>query len=415
LPKVLMILTLTLALVSGGHAATKYKVVHTFIGNSADGCLPYASLIADAVGSLYGTTVSCGAHSYGTAFELKPGTKWSEVVLHDFGSDQKDGRGPWAGLVFGAAGKLYGTTNDGGLNGTVFELTPSSGGWTESVLHSFNYLHGDGSDPFAGLALDNEGNLYGTTQNGGDYGGGVVFKLALHPGGNWSESILHNFGRSTGHDGSGPEAGLTWDAAGNLYSTTSFGGGDFQHCTAGCGVVFEMSPTSGGGWKEHVLHRFNWVPGGPDGYAPYSSVVFDNAGNLYGTTAAGGSSSGCFNGCGTIFKLTPLSNGRWKHTTLHSFHLDRDGYAPFGGLVMDKAGNLYGTTTWDGINNAGTVFKLARGSNGKWNYSVLHRFSGPDGAQSYAGLIFDKSGKHLYGTTAYGGAGGYGVVFEITP
>jgi uncharacterized repeat protein (TIGR03803 family) len=411
----MVLMILTTALVSSVHAATKYKVVHTFTGGSADGCLPYANLISDAAGNLYGTTVSCGTHNSGTAFKLKAGTKWTEVVLHGFGSNENDGRNPWAGLIFDPAGNLYGTTNGGGLNGTVFELTPLSGDtWTESVLHRFNYLHNDGSDPFAGLALDNTGSLYGTTQNGGVYGGGVVFKLAPSSGGSRTESILYNFG-TTGHDGDGPEAGLIWDAAGNLYGTTRFGGGDFQHCTVGCGVVFKMSPSSGGGWKEHVLHQFNWAPGNGEGLAPYAGVIFDGAGNLYGTTAGGGSDNKCQAGCGTVFKLAPLSNGRWKETILHSFHFDQDGYAPFAGLIMDKAGNFYGTTTWGGINNAGTVFKLARGSNGKWNYTVLHRFTGPDGAQSSAGLIFDKAGERLYGTTTLGGKYNAGVVFEITP
>jgi uncharacterized repeat protein (TIGR03803 family) len=399
-----LLLILTVAPPWDARAQGNYRVLHAFTGGSADGCLSYAGLLFDAAGKLYGTTVSCGVYDYGTAFQLDPGKKWKEVILHDFGSDGNDGRGPWAGLIFGPTGTLYGTTEAGGSFGTVFELAPSSGGrWIESVLYSFDIYNGQ---PFAGLVLDEAGNVYGTTQQN------TVYKLTHSSGGDWKETTIYGF--TAKGDGGSPEAGLTWDKAGNLYSTTAFGGAITKSCY-GCGTVFELSPTSGGGWKEHVLYRFKWIAGSNhDGLAPYAGVIFDSAGNLYGTTAGGGD-NGCQAGCGTVFKLTPLSNGRWKHTTLHSFHLDRDGYAPFGGLVMDKAGNLYGTTTWDGVNNAGTVFKLAPGSNGKWNYSVLHRFAGPDGAQSYAGLIFDKSGKHLYGTTAYGGAGGYGVVFEITP
>jgi uncharacterized repeat protein (TIGR03803 family) len=256
------------------------------------------------------------------------------------------------------------------------------------------------------LVLDKAGNLYGTTQEN------TVYKLAPS-GGGWIETVIYGFAAKG--DGSQPEAGLIWDAAGNLYGTTRFGGAITKSCY-GCGTVFELSRTAKDTWKEHVLYRFKWVAGGnDDGLAPYAPVIFDSAGNLYGTTAGGGSDDKCEAGCGTVFKLTPLAHGRWKRTTLHSFHQDQNGYAPFAGLVVDKVGNLYGTTAWGGINNAGTVFKLARGSKGKWNYSVLHRFSGPDGAQSNAGLIFDKAGKHLYGTTSLGGAHGGGVVFEITP
>jgi uncharacterized repeat protein (TIGR03803 family) len=254
--------------------------------------------------------------------------------------------------------------------------------------------------------LDKVGNLYGTTQSE------IAYELTPSSGG-WTERVIHNFAK--GGDGLDPEAGLIWDAAGNLYGTTRWGGGYFKNCTAGCGTVFKLTPTSGGGWKEHELHRFNWVPGGPDGYGPYAPVVFDGAGNLYGTTAAGGSSNGCQAGCGTVFKLTLSSSGRWKETILYSFGPGKDGSAPFAGVVLDKSDNLYGTTQRGGVNNSGVVFKLARGLKGKWNYSVLHRFTGPDGAQSNAGLIFDKAGKHLYGTTSLGGEHGRGVVFEITP
>ncbi len=290
--------------------------------------------------------------------------------------------------------------------GTVFELTPGSGGWTLNVLHSFGNGN-DGYSPFAGVVLDKAGNLYGTTQEN------TVYKASPSSGGGWTESVIYDF--TAKGDGSTPEAGLIWDQAGSLYGTTVYGGVVTQGCEAGCGTVFKLTPASGGGWKERVLHRFNWVPGGRDGQASYAGLVFDSSGNLYGTTAGGGTDNTCGGGCGTVFKLSPRSNGLWKETTLHSFHLDQNGYAPFAGLVLDKSGSLYGTTAWGGLNNAGTVFKLAPGSNGKWKYTVLHRFTGPDGAQSTAGLIFDKAGKHLYGTTTVGGKHGGGVVFEIIP
>jgi uncharacterized repeat protein (TIGR03803 family) len=387
-------------------ATPKEKVIHSFSNDGKDGILPYAGLTLDPAGSLYGATVAGGLNDQGSVFRLTPTSRrWTEDVLHSF-SYRTDGEGPYAGVTLDRSGNLYGTATGGGTydNGTVFELTPAPEGWTLNVLHSFDVYH---AQPFAPVVLDKGGNVYGTTQSN------TIYKLVRSSGEDWTETTIYGF---TGkNDGLDPEAGLTWDRAGNLYGTTRWGGGYYQHCTAGCGTVFKLSPTSGGHWKEQLLHRFNWIPGGNnEGLAPYAGVILDSTGNLYGTTAGGGDNK-CEAGCGTVFKLTPLSNGRWKETILHTFHFDQDGYAPFGGLVMDKAGNLYGTTTWGGINNAGSVFKLTPGSNGKWNYSVLHRFSGPDGAQSYAGLIFDKTGKHLYGTTAYGGAGGYGVVFEITP
>ncbi len=406
------IVTLTLVLASTAPAAAKYGVLHDF-DCPTDGCGPNAGVVFDATGDAYGTTGSGGSGNCnlgcGTIFKLTPpsgGAPWTLSVLHNL--TLSEGDAPFAAVTFDQSGNLYGTAIGGGAydSGTVFELISGSSGWTLSVLHSFGSGN-DGWKPFADVVLDKAGNLYGTTQ------GSTVYKLAPSSDGSWTENTIYNF--TAKDDGSTPEAGLIWDQAGSLYGTTVYGGGYYSHCSPGCGTVFKLVPTSGGGWKEHILHRFNWAPGGPDGFSPYGSVTFDKAGNLYGTTAYGGSDNACFSGCGTIFKLTPLSNGRWKETILHFFHLDQSGYAPFAAVVLDEAGNVYGTTAWGGVNNAGVVFKLSPGANGKWKYSVLHRFTGPDGAQSNAGLIFDKSGKHLYGTTSLGGAHNGGVVFEITP
>jgi len=411
-----LIFALVLLCLFSARAATREKVLHAFSGGTRDGCLPNAGLIFDAVGNLYGTTISCSTHGSGIVFELASGSKWTETVLHSFGAGN-DARDPWAGLVFDAGGNLYGTTHDGGLSGAVFQLTPSSSGWKETVLHRFNYLHGDGSDPFAGLVLDQAGNLYGTTSYGGKYLAGTVFGLKKSSSGHWKESILHNFGQV--NDGGNLQSGLIWGADGSLYGTTTFGGSHAKECSPGCGTVFKLTPTSGG-WKEHILYSFNWVPGGRDGYGPYAGVAFDAAGNLYGTTAAGGTSTACVDGCGTVFKLTSTQGGGWKESILHEFDQGPGGNAPFAGVVVDKAGNLYGTTVGGGIGpcqrgGCGVVFKLAP-SQGKWTYSVLYRFTGgADGAEPFAPLIFDSQYKHLYGTTTYGGAAGQGVVFEITP
>jgi uncharacterized repeat protein (TIGR03803 family) len=400
--RALSLVVLTATLASGAAASGNYKVLHSF-DCATDGCGPTGDLIFDGQGNLYGTADD-------TVFKLTPsGGHWSLKVLHLF-NILSQGEALWAGVTFDPSGNLFGTALGGGTYdyGTAFELTPKAAGWTLDVLHSFGSGN-DGWKPWGGVVLDRIGNLYGTTQ------GSTVFELTPSSGGDWIENTIYSF-KAKG-DGSTPEAGLIWDAAGNLYGTTVYGGLVTKGCE-GCGTVFELSPISGG-WKEHVLYRFKWVPGGRDGQAPYASVVFDPFGNLYGTTAGGGSDNTCGGGCGTVFKLAPSKNGHWTESIIHSFSAGKGGNASFARVVLDKAGNLYGTTQRGGIGTCeggcGVVFKLAPGSNGKWIYSVLHRFTGPDGATPNAGLTLDKSGKHLYGTTTLGGANGAGTVFEITP
>jgi len=252
-----------------------------------------------------------------------------------------DGAYPYAGLIFDAAGNLYGTTSGGGAHkrGAVFKLAPNPDGtWTESVLYSFRGGV-DGWAPYAGLVFDAAGNLYGTGQNGGANGSGVVFKLAPNPDGTWTESVLHSFAYT---DGSFP-AGLIFDAAGNLYGTTLQGG-----AAAGYGVVFKLKPNPDGTWTESVLHAFT---GGADGSLLYAGLTL-RAGALYGTTYEGGDCSGF--GCGVVFKLTPSSSG-WSETVLHTFL--GFGENPAAPVIFDPAGNLYGTTT-SGSTNKGLVFKL---------------------------------------------------------
>jgi uncharacterized repeat protein (TIGR03803 family) len=284
-------------------------VLHEFTGG-ADGAFPYAGLVFDAVGNLYGTTGSGGSTACmdgcGVVFKLAPrpeGT-WTESVLYTF-TGGADGDGPLAGLIFDA-GDLYGTTVGGGASdeGVVFKLAPNSHGtWTESVLYSFTG-GADGAHPYAGLVFDAAGNLYGTTYASGAYNNGVVFKLTPNPEGTWTESILHTF--TGGADGATPYAGLIFDAAGNLYGTTDLGGGGTA-CTSGsghmtgCGVVFKLAPKPDGSWTESVLHTFT---GGADGANPYAGLIFHAAGNLYGTTTHGG-----FDNNGVVFELTPTSSG----------------------------------------------------------------------------------------------------------
>ena len=341
----------------------------------------------------------------------------TEKKLHNFGINGTDGVYPQAGLIFDAAGNLYGTTADGGDYGvgTVFELTPNgSGGWTEKKLHNFGINSADGNSPSASLIFDAAGNLYGTTQYGGDFpcdllGCGTVFELTPDGSGGWTEKKLHNFGINE-KDGIYPRAGLIFDGAGNLYGTTYQGGSG--PCSSGCGTVFELTPTDDGGWTEKKLHSFGL--NSKDGIYPFAGLVFDAAGNLYGTTYQGGDFTCGDSGCGTVFELT-RTGGRWLEKKLHNFGNGTDGANPYAGLTFDAAGNLYGTTAQGGDYNNGTVFELTPNGSGGWTERKLHNFgiNNKDATLPQAGLIFDDAG-NLYGTTAEGGDDSGGTVFEIT-
>jgi len=293
------VVTVILGLVANVSAADKYEVIHSFGGVSA-GAGP-TGLISDAAGNLYGTALYEGDATMGgngVVFKLSHDAtgRWSETVLHTF--QGKDGANPAAGLIFDKARNLYGTTQNGGTygNGTVFKLIPEPDGeWSETVLHSFRSA--DGSNPAAGLIFDQAGNLYGTTAGGGGHNSGLVFKLASATNGEWIETVLYDF---QGTDGANPSARLSLDRAGNLYGTTFSRGGGFL----GLGVVFKLSPEPKGEWSETVLHSFQGPP--DDGYQPSGALIIDAAGYLYGTTANGGSSGNClYAGCGTLFQITP--------------------------------------------------------------------------------------------------------------
>jgi uncharacterized repeat protein (TIGR03803 family) len=296
----------------------------------------------------------------------------------------------------------------------VFELTPKAGGgWEEKVLHAFDF--NNGAYPLTSLIFDASGNLYGTTPNGGggacNYGSegcGTVFELTPKAGGGWTEKVLHNFS-NYGTDGYQPLTGLIFDGAGNLFGTTSLGGRRSAICPDGGGTVFELTPKAGGGWTEKVLYSLD---DNAKGLYPNAGVVIDGAGNLYGTTTAGGAHAS-----GTVFELTPKTGGGWTEKVLHSFGGGEDGYEPLAALILDAAGNLYGTTNAGGAHGVGTVFELTPKAGGEgWTEKVLHSFLAydKDGVQPQAGLIFDAA-DNLYGTTTLGGAHGEGTVFEIKP
>ncbi len=395
------------AVIPGGGSGSE-NVLYSF-GGGSDPKVPYAGLIFDKAGNLYGTSELGGTYGQGTVFEITNSKgNWTENVLYSF-TGGADGGQPSAGLVFDAAGNLYGTTNFGGNTdcglgcGTVFKLAPGSGGWTQTVLYTFTGST-DGGEPYARLLFDASGSLYGTTLLGGNIGGvcswgcGTVFKLTRTSSG-WTESVPYAFAGGT--DGASPYDALLVDAAGNLYGTT-YGGG-----ASGKGTIFKLAPTSNG-WTESVLYTFG---GGSGGKYPYGDLILDAAGDLFGTAFQGGV------GYGVVFELMPNLNGRWTEKILHAFG-DAPAANPVAGLVRDTAGNLYGTSML-GANQSfcgggcGTLFRLTAGSRGAFVYKVIHLFGeGTDGFHPTGDLILDPSG-NLYGTTQAGGAEGSGMVFEI--
>jgi uncharacterized repeat protein (TIGR03803 family) len=320
-----------------------YRLLYSFTAEP-DGKRPLAGLILDQAGNLYGTTAYGGTGARGTVFKLSPSQgSWQESVIYSFrGFD--DGMGPLAGLVFDDAGNLYGTTVAGGTGGcnggfgcgTVFELSPNqSGGWDERVLYAFPG-GASGWSPIAEVILDAAGNIYGTTYNSNSLCCGVVFELS-RDGNGWSQTVLYAF--QEGADAQYPRAGLVMDSAGNLYGATSFGGFNTY------GAVFELS-RSGNGWQEKVLHSFNSV----DGREPEASLRFDAAGNLYGTTQFGGARKSCLGqGCGTIFELSPDGAGGWTERVIKRFLGKMDGLFPVGGVILDATGNVYTTTVTTAI------------------------------------------------------------------
>jgi len=415
----LAVLAIILILPMSAGAASQYKVLYRF-KPSGDGANPLAQLIFDSRGNLYGTTNLGGANGFGTVFRLTPGANgtWTETVLYDFCAalNCADGAQPAAGLIFDTGGNLYGTTETYGAHGpsggTVFRLAPTvKGKWTHTILYSFCavYKCKDGSQPWAGLIFDAAGSLYGTTFGGGVHQGGTVFKLTPGAKGKWIETVLHSFCAAKCTDGADPFASLIFDAAGNLYGTAANGGTYFD------GTVFKLTPGAKGQWTYTLLFTFN----GKSGAGPVAGLISDAAGNLYGTADTGGD-LGCNSGigCGVVFKLAPGANGKWIETILHAFH-SVPAY-PVAGLILDAAGNLYGTASEPVAGHFGVVFKLTPNANGKWTYTVPHTFNGKDGAGPMASLISDASG-NLYGTAASGGdltgcsGSGCGVVFEIAP
>jgi uncharacterized repeat protein (TIGR03803 family) len=387
-----------------GRGMAQDAVLYTFSGGN-DGAMPEAiltaGLVLDKSGNLYGVTPEGGADGYGLVYKLtpQPGGGWAQSIVHTFTGGSDGGGYPVSGLSFDQGGNLYGITGGGsGGRGLVFQLALNKrGGWTENVLYNFK----DGAP--SGVTLNGTDHIFGTTSDGGNAGAGTVFEL-VKSGGTWTETALYSF--SGNGDGRHPDAGVTLGKNGALYGTTFWD--DDNGCD--CGTAFQLTRNQNGTWTFTGIHRFT---GGREGSNPQAALITDTAGNLYGTTARGGGSSRCAGGCGTVFELSPTQTGAWNETVLYRFQGAADGEFPFAPVILDAAGNVYGTTYGGGSHGDGTVFRLTSGGSGAWSKTVLYGFAGGlnnDGANPYGGLIFDPNG-NLYGTTS--GGLGYGNVFEV--
>lgn len=414
-------LTGMFVLLTANAFASPFTVLHNFHEKPA--AYPNSGLIIGPDGGFYGTTGIEGDNISGVVFEIKQTSSgWQYHIVHKFHGPQHDGELP-GGLIFDKAGNLYGTTFSFGNStcvtqhtdcGTVFRLSPTTkGGWEETILYKFTG-GADGAYPEANLVLDSAGNLYGVTLGGGSFNGnlcstfgcGIVYELSPGASG-WTESVLYTF--TDGNDGWRPEW-LTPDNNGNLLGVTPLGGTFNRTCGGGCGTVFKLTSGSGG-WSLSLAYSFS---GGSDGAYPSSQLIFDKQGNVFGAAAAGGSMQCGGIGCGTVFELSPNGSG-WNFSSVYSFS-GTDGELPRG-ILFDSSGNLFGAG--DGgkpvcpANGCGVLFKLVP-SSGNWTETVLHKFKDTTDGQFPSPVIMDAAG-NLFGTAVGGGALNFGTIFEFTP
>jgi len=388
------VLTIVFALafaVTPAVQAQTYTVIHNFTGT--EGGYPDAGLTLDKGGNFYGTASGGGTYGRGTVFKLSHiGSGWTVAPLYSFAGDG-DGANPLAPVTIGPDGSLFGTTIGGADGtGTLFNLKPPPtrppsvvSPWKLTVLHTFTGGY-DGDQPVYGrLIFDAEGNLYGTTWFGGSGSFGIAYEETPSANG-WTENILYDFSLPT----NGPLAGVVRDSSGNLFGTTGDGS-----------AVFELSP-SGSGWVLNILHTFT----GQDGSLAYGGLVMDPAGNLYGASSRGGA-GGDYGG--VVYQLSPYGD-TFAFNVIYNLP---GAVGPRGDMTLDAAGNLYGLGNGDGVNSAGMVFKLTP-SNGSWTLTDLHDFNFDTEYFPYGNVTIDANG-NLWGTTSQGGAYSKGVIWEITP
>jgi len=393
---------------AGARSAGSTTVAYSFAGDE-DGEYADTDLVVDAAGNLYGTTVQGGDYGSGTVFQLSPTqTGWAHTVLYSFRGGS-DGGQPYGGVTLDAEGNLYGTTVVGGTHnggpcaedgcGVAYELSNSGSGWTQTVIHTFTG-GADGYGPGAGLTLDPHGDLFGMTPTGGSNGLGVIYQLRRGPHGGWGLRVVHAF--TGGKDGSsGSKGRLLPGPSGSLFGVATTGGAH------GAGVAFALLQGSQG-LKLRPLYQFH---GDPDAGFPYGALSMDAAGHLFGTSYYDGAYES-----GAVYELARV-HGTWHEKVLYSFTGGSDGSGPISNVNVDPSGVLYGTTSEGGgmTCGCGTIYQLTPGAHGSWTESVIHAFSGaPDGGLPYSGMVSGPSGTY-FGASVHGGMDDEGSVFEFTP
>jgi uncharacterized repeat protein (TIGR03803 family) len=395
--------TLLFVLAMSLTAATATTTNVIFSCEEDEGEYADTDLETDSVGNIYGTTVLGGDFGGGTVFQLSPTPNgWVHTVLYSF-TGGADGGEPYKGVTLDRDDNLYGTAVTGGSGsceggcGVIYKLTNIKGTWTQKVVHAFTGGD-DGSGPGSRVTVDRAGRIYGMTPTGGANGLGTIYKIGPLSSGASTFKVIHAF--TGGADGSSGSAGRMILRDGHLYGAATTGGSN------GSGVVFELTPRALGGWDFRTIYTFQ---GQPDGSFPYGALLFDDSGNIYGTTYYGGA-----NGIGAVYKLSPQPVGEWTEEVIYSFQQGTDGNSPISNLVFDKAGNLYGTTSEGGLGR-GVIFKLTPVGGGNWTETVVHAFEGPpDGGFAYNGMVVDAFG-NFYGATVHGGENDDGSVYNFTP
>lgn len=425
---------------NNGNAQAQYslQLLQSFSDvNDANGRGPNGPVTLDSAGNLYGGNIGAGLYGEGVVFKLtrSSGTPWPETVIFPFPGGA-DGGSVSSPLIFDSDGNLYGATSEGGDPsgctssesgpgcGVIFKLTPSSSGyWTETVLYAFSG-GADGAAP-VWITFGSDGNLYGATSSGGDVavcspvggasGCGIIFRLTPTASGPWQEQVLYTF--EGAGDGASP-ASVALDSAGNVYGVTFLGGqvtnpacSVYNGVAAGCGTVFQLKPTPGGKWTENVLYSFS---GGADGSYPQGGLALDPAGSLYGTTFVGGSFDGpnCAFGCGVVFRVSSVGSA-WSQSVLYSFTGGEDGASPLG-LALNAQGTLFGSNGGSGTcacGGCGTVYQLTPTTTPPWTLSVLAQLTTGTGTGPNAVTL--DSANNVYGTTYTCGPDGGGTAFEL--